>query len=242
MKDVKILPSLLPLYKADFSIVNDYILKCQEADADAMHLDLMDGKFVPENNITYFTPDFVKRLFDIKDLKIGINAHLMFQDPFKDGEKYIKLLRNSDSVTFHIETKSIPDGDFLSSHSEDYIIEMVEKLRERKLNVGIALNPNTYVSELTRYPYVNDKINHILLMSVHPGRGGQKFIKKVLEKVPQIKRNYNCEIWMDGGINEEMGKEAISIGVTGLIVGNYIYNGYETNKDVFSRIKILKSF
>ncbi len=217
MKKIQISPSIL---SADFSQLGNEIKRLEEGGADMIHVDVMDGHFVP--NLT-IGPPVIKSLR--KYTKLLFDVHLMI-DPV---HKYIKDYSDAgaDIITFHPE-------------STENILETINLIKSLNKKVGISLNPKTEIKAAKEYL---DKIDLVLIMSVHPGFGGQKFIGDVVQKIKnldQIKRenNLNFKIEIDGGINFETSKIAIEAGVDILVSGTTIFK--ENNGDIKKNIKILK--
>ena len=217
MKKIQISPSIL---SADFSRLGDDIKKLEESGADMIHVDVMDGHFVP--NLT-IGPPVIKSLR--KYTKLPFDVHLMI-DPV---HKYIKDYSDAgaDIITFHPEaTKNI--------------LETINLIQSLNKKVGISLNPDTKVSAAEEHL---DKIDLILIMSVHPGFGGQKFINGVVKKIEDLdkirkEKKLNFKIEIDGGINFETSKVAINAGVDILVSGTTVFK--ENNGDLKKNIKILK--
>ena len=217
MKKIQISPSIL---SADFSRLGDDIKKLEESGADMIHVDVMDGHFVP--NLT-IGPPVIKSLR--KYTKLPFDVHLMI-DPV---HKYIKDYSDAgaDIITFHPEaTKNI--------------LETINLIKSLNKKVGISLNPDTKVSAAEEHL---DKIDLILIMSVHPGFGGQKFINGVVKKIEDLdkirkEKKLNFKIEIDGGINFETSKVAINAGVDILVSGTTVFK--ENNGDLKKNIKILK--
>jgi len=217
MKKIQISPSIL---SADFSRLGDDIKKLEESGSDMIHVDVMDGHFVP--NLT-IGPPVIKSLR--KYTKLPFDVHLMI-DPV---HKYIKDYSDAgaDIITFHPEaTKNI--------------LETINLIKSLNKKVGISLNPDTKVSAAEEHL---DKIDLILIMSVHPGFGGQKFINGVVKKIEDLdkirkEKKLNFKIEIDGGINFETSKIAINAGVDILVSGTTVFK--ENNGDLKKNIKILK--
>ena len=217
MKKIQISPSIL---SADFSKLGEDIKRLEDSGADMIHVDVMDGHFVP--NLT-IGPPVIKSLR--KYTKLPFDVHLMI-DPV---HKYIKDYSDAgaDIITFHPEaTKNIQET-----------IDLIKSLNKK---VGISLNPNTEIKAAEQYL---DKIELILIMSVYPGFGGQKFINEVIKKIKDLDqirkdRKLNFKIEIDGGINFETSKIAIDAGVDILVSGTTVFK--ENNGDLKKNIKTLK--
>ena len=218
MKNIQISPSIL---SADFSQLGAEIKRLEQGGADMIHVDVMDGHFVP--NLT-IGPPVIKNLKKCTNLPFDV--HLMISPVHKYIEDYAKA--GADIITFHPEaTKNLKDT-----------IELVKKLNKK---VGISLNPNTDINVLDKnFKY----IDLILVMSVYPGFGGQKFIPGVIEKIKKLKKikednNYDYDIEVDGGINFSNSKEVLSAGANILVSGTTIFK--ENNGDIKKNIEKLKS-
>ncbi len=217
MKKIQISPSIL---SADFSKLGIDIKRLEDSGADMIHVDVMDGHFVP--NLT-IGPPVIKSLR--KYTKLPFDVHLMI-DPV---HKYIKDYSDAgaDIITFHPE-------------ATENISETINLIKSLNKKVGISLNPNTEIMIVEKYL---DKIDLVLIMSVYPGFGGQKFISDVVEKVKnldkiRIEHNLNFKIEIDGGINFETSKIAIDAGVDIIVSGTTIFK--ENNGDIKKNIKTLK--
>ena len=217
MKKIQISPSIL---SADFSRLGNDIKRLEESGADMIHVDVMDGHFVP--NLT-IGPPVIKSLR--KYTKLPFDVHLMI-DPV---HKYIKDYSDAgaDIITFHPEATT-------------NILETINLIKSLNKKVGISLNPNTEVYAAEEYL---DKIDLILVMSVHPGFGGQKFISEVLKKIKNLdqirkEKKLNFKIEIDGGINFETSKIAVEAGVDILVSGTTIFK--ENNGDLKKNRKTLK--
>ena len=217
MKKIKISPSIL---SGDFSQLGNEIKRLEEGGADMIHVDVMDGHFVP--NLT-IGPPVIKSLR--KYTKLPFDVHLMI-DPV---HKYIKNYSDAgaDIITFHPE-------------ATENISETINLIKSLNKKVGISLNPNTKITAVEEHL---QKIELILIMSVYPGFGGQKFIKDVIQKISDLdqirkERKLEFEIEIDGGINFETSKIAINAGVDILVSGTTIFK--ENNGDLKKNIKTLK--
>ena len=199
---VKIAPSIL---SADFSRLGEEIKKV-EKHSDMLHVDVMDGHFVP--NIT-FGPPVVASLR--KATKLFLDVHLMIQEPDKYVEKFAKA--GADMMSVHAEAS----GD---------LRQTIKKIKECGVKPAAVLNPETPVDEIEG---VLGEVDMVLLMTVNPGFGGQKFIESVLPKIRELREKIDgsglkVELEVDGGINAETARLAVSAGASVLVAGSYIYS------------------
>ncbi len=207
---VKIAPSLL---SADFSSLAKDIKRVERAGADMLHVDIMDGHFVP--NIT-IGPVVVKYMR--KATSLPLDVHLMIEDP----EQYINAFvqAGSDMITVHIETASIKE-----------IEAMHRNLKSKGIKFGVSLNPATPISKIK--PALKF-VDFVLVMSVNPGFGGQAFIKSALTKIKQLRAIFEKDIAVDGGINAATGKLAREAGANILAAGSYIFGAKNTKQAIES--------
>lgn len=196
---IEILPSLLA---ADFGHLADDILRAEASGAEALHLDIMDAHFVP--NLS-FGPDVVKLASKVAP-SFYRNVHLMMTNP----DKYLEAFKEAGAQTIQIHVEADCD-----------IHENLKKIREMGLKNALAINPETPVEAL--YPYL-DEVDEILVMTVHPGYGGQKFIAECLSKVTEVrKRKPDLDIMVDGGVNGETAIEANKAGANQFVAGSYLF-------------------
>ena len=219
MKKIQISPSIL---SADFSQLGAEIKRLEDGGADLIHVDVMDGHFVP--NLTV-GPPIIKALK--KNCKIKFDVHLMISPVHKYIEAYSDA--GADIITIHPEaTKNLSAS--------------ISKIKELKKKAGVSLNPETKVEIIKDYL---DQIDLVLIMSVNPGFGGQKFMPEVLDKIRELKkiqkdRNIDFDIEIDGGINFENSKIAIEAGANILVSGTTVFKS--NNGNIKKNIDILKSF
>ena len=218
MKKIQISPSIL---SADFSQLGNEIKKLEEAGADMIHVDVMDGHFVP--NLT-IGPPVIKTLRNYTN--IPFDVHLMISPVHKYIKDYAEA--GADIITIHPE-------------ATESLIESIDHIKSFKKKVGVSLNPNTKIDVIKK---IINKIDLVLIMSVHPGFGGQKFMPEVLKKIEQLKKireeqNLNFDIEVDGGINFDNYKAAINAGANILVSGTTIFKS--NNGNIKKNIDILKS-
>ena len=218
MKKIQISPSIL---SADFSQLGNEIKKLEEGGADMIHVDVMDGHFVP--NLT-IGPPVIKALK--KHSSVMFDVHLMISPVHEYIEAYSDA--GADIITIHPEATK----DLKSS------ILQIKKLKKK---AGVSLNPETKIDIILD---VLDQVDLVLIMSVNPGFGGQKFMPEVLTKIKELnkiqkEKKLNFDIEIDGGINFDNAKEAIKAGANILVSGTTIFKS--NNGDIKKNIELLKS-
>ena len=217
MKKIQISPSIL---SADFSQLGNEIKRLEEGGADMIHVDVMDGHFVP--NLT-IGPPVIKALR--KQCSIKFDVHLMISPVHKYIEAYADA--GADIITIHPE-------------ATENLEESISKIKSLNKKVGVSLNPESKIELITNYL---EKIDLVLIMSVNPGFGGQKFMPEVLDKVKKLKdikskKNINFDIEIDGGINFDNCQSAIEAGANILVSGTTVFKS--NNGDIKKNINLLK--
>ena len=217
MKKIQISPSIL---SADFSQLGNEIKRLEEGGADMIHVDVMDGHFVP--NLT-IGPPVIKALR--KQCSIKFDVHLMISPVHRYIEAYADA--GADIITIHPE-------------ATDNLEESISKIKSLNKKVGVSLNPESKLDLIANYL---EKVDLVLIMSVNPGFGGQKFMPEVLDKVKQLKeikskKNINFDIEIDGGINFDNCQSAIEAGANILVSGTTVFKS--NNGDIEKNINLLK--
>jgi ribulose-phosphate 3-epimerase len=212
---IKIAPSIL---SADFSNLQKAVEDISNAGADYIHIDVMDGNFVPSITIG---SDVVKSLR--KHSKLPFDVHLMVNNPDNHIEDFVSA--GADIITIHAE-------------STIHLHRSIKKIKEFGIKAGVSIVPSTNENVLD---YVLDEIDLILIMTVNPGYGGQKFIDSQLEKIKNCKEKINkigrdIKIEIDGGINDKTAKKSIEAGADILVAGSFIF-GSNNYREAIEKLK-----
>ncbi len=214
MKEILIAPSIL---SADFVNLKSEIEKVEKAGADWLHVDVMDGRFVPNITIGIPVVESIRKI-----TKMPLDVHLMIVEPLKYVNDFADA--GSDIITVHIEA--------CNNNAE----ETITAIKQRKIMAGISIKPDTPVKHIE---HLLKKVDLVQIMTVEPGFGGQKFMGNCLEKAREVrgfaqKHGLELHIETDGGINPDTAKLSIEAGVNVLVAGSYVYKANDVKKAIDS--------
>jgi len=227
-KKILVAPSLL---SADFSMLKDEIKKVEDSGADMIHVDVMDGHFVPNITIGPLIIEAVRRC-----TKMLLDVHLMIEDPHKFIKDFAEA--GSDIITIHAEAYSKGEGlkkgasRTTDKIDEIRVKEILTQIKSFGKTSGVSLNPD---SPLCIEGVLKDA-DMVLFMSVHPGFGGQSFIETILPKVRALRKIYSGDIEVDGGINDKNAGSVIEAGANILVAGSYFF-GAKDKKEAVNKLR-----
>jgi len=209
---IQVAPSIL---SADFSCLGREIRKVESAGADMLHIDVMDGRFVPNITIGPVVVKYIRKV-----TKLPLDVHLMIERP----ERFIKefVCAGSDMITMHIET--IHPAQFK---------RQAAYLKSKKVRVGVSLNPATGLNKIKG---VLKYVDFVLVMSVNPGFSGQEFMPSVLPKIKKLRSIFSGDIAVDGGVNDKLAGDIIKAGANILAAGSYVFGALDA-KSAIERIR-----
>ena len=206
-RPLKIAPSVL---SADFTKLSSEIEKVEKAGCDMIHIDVMDGHFVPNITVGPFIVKAIRRL-----TPLPLDTHLMIENPEKYIPQFVEA--GSDGITVHVEA---------CAGRMDAVIRLI---RSHKVRVGLSLKPATPLSEIEKFlPF----IDLVLVMTVNPGFGGQSFMPEVLPKIEKLRQKFSGDIEVDGGINSKTALDVIRAGANILVAGTAIFGKEDVRKAV----------
>ena len=219
MKNVIVSPSIL---LCDYLHLENELQKIKDVGCTWIHLDVMDGHFVP--NIS-FGNLFFEKLFSKLDFVKDV--HLMVTEPMKFVKQYAKA--GADYLTFHYE----------ACKDDKEVMAVIDEIHKNKMKAGLSIKPGTPVEKV--FPFLR-KLDLILVMSVEPGAGGQKFLPETLDKISaliaeMVEERSNALISVDGGINDITGKDCLNIGADVLVAGNYLFSSSDFKESYESLLR-----
>ena len=205
---IKVAPSIL---SADFSCLDKEIRKVENAGADLIHVDVMDGHFVPNITIGPVVVKFIRKV-----TKLPLDVHLMIENPERYVDAFVDA--GADMITVHIEAVSLRRLRVLGA-----------KLKKKGIKLGISLNPGTPLAKIKKSLKL---VDFVLVMSVNPGFGGQAFVSNAVPKIKQLRSIFDKDISVDGGINDRTAKLVIDAGANILAAGSYIFKSNNVRRAI----------
>ena len=214
--EIKLAPSIL---SADFSRLGEQVAEATEAGADYIHIDVMDGHFVPQITIGPPVVAAIRRWTNLP-----LDVHLMIEAPERQIKQYADA--GADIITVHIE--ACP-----------HIQRVVQTIKESGVKAGVSLNPDTSIDTLKE---VLSSLDLVLVMTVNPGFGGQTFIEDTVDKVARLRveldgRGLAAELSVDGGINAETAPRVVRVGARVLVAGSAVFHSGQTVKEALAKIR-----
>ena len=199
----------ISILDCDFNNLEHEINRVNNSNSDLIHIDIMDGKFVPNNTLEKFDMNKISKYSDK-----NFDVHLMVENPIVYIKTFVTPL--TDYISIHLESKGIDQS--------------LKSIKENGIKCGLAINPDTEIQKL--YPFL-EIIDMVIIMSVFPGKGGQKFIENTYDKVEKL-RNHdkNIDISVDGGVGSSNSKTLISKGASTLVSGSYLMRSDNINNSI----------
>lgn len=205
---IKVAPSIL---SADFSCLDKEVRKVENAGADLIHVDVMDGHFVPNITIGPVVVKFIRKI-----TKLPLDVHLMIENPKRYVDAFVDA--GADMITVHIEVVSLRQLRAIGA-----------KLKGKGIKLGISLNPGTSLAKIKKSL---SSVDFVLVMSVNPGFAGQVFISSAVPKIKQLRSIFNKDISVDGGINDKTAKLVVDAGANILAAGSYIFKSNNVRRAI----------
>ena len=204
----------ISILDCDFNNLEYEINRVNNSNSDLIHIDIMDGKFVPNNTLEKFDMNKISKYSDK-----NFDVHLMVENPIDYITSFVTPL--TDYISIHLESKGIDQS--------------LKSIKENGIKCGLAINPDTEIQKL--YPFL-EIIDMVIIMSVFPGKGGQKFIENTYDKVETL-RNHdkNIDISVDGGVGSSNSKKLISKGASTLVSGSYLMKSNNINNSIKNMLK-----
>ena len=204
----------ISILDCDFNNLEYEINRVNNSNSDLIHIDIMDGKFVPNNTLEKFDINKISKYSDK-----NFDVHLMVENPIDYISTFVTPL--TDYISIHLESKGIDQS--------------LKSIKENGIKCGLAINPDTEIQKL--YPFL-EIIDMVIIMSVFPGKGGQKFIENTYDKVEKLRdHDNNIDISVDGGVGSSNSKTLISKGASTLVSGSYLMKSNNINNSIKNMLK-----